>query len=123
MPDTLDGRFDLILLHLYLFLSLPHKPEDRIMRRLLLESLFEDMDRSLREMGIGDTGVAKRVKTMSKAAFGRLMAYTDTADTPDARREALIRNVYRGNAPAPEAVDKLVGYVNNWKQPSAEAVA
>jgi len=123
VPDTLDGRFDLILLHLYLFLSLPHKPEDRIMRRLLLESLFEDMDRSLREMGIGDTGVAKRVKTMSKAAFGRLMAYTDTADTPDARREALIRNVYRGNAPAPEAVDKLVGYVNNWKQPSAEAVA
>ncbi len=124
VPDTLDGRFDLILLHLYLFLSLPHKPEDRVMRRLLLESLFEDMDRSLREMGVGDMGVGRRVKAMSKAAYGRLLAYSDTAETPEAMREALIRNVYRGNPPAPEAVDKLVSYVNDWQQPSsAEAVA
>lgn len=117
VPDTLDGRFDLILLHLYLFLSLPHEAKDRVMRRLLLESLFEDMDRSLREMGVGDMGVGRRVKSMSKAAYGRLLAYTDNADTPESMRATIIRNVYRGNAPAAEAVDKLVAYVNNWQQP------
>lgn len=111
VPDTIDGRFDLIVLHVYLFLNLPHEPQDRVMRRLLLESLFEDMDRSLREMGVGDTGIARRVKSMSKAAFGRLTAYTDAADTDEALREALIRNVYRGNPPAGEAVDKLMEYV------------
>lgn len=123
VPDTLDGRFDLILLHLFLFLRLPHKPEDRVMRRLLLESLFEDMDRSLREMGVGDMGVGRRVKSMSKAAYGRLLAYSDTADTPEAMRAAIIRNVYRGNPPAPEALDKLMSYITNWQQPLAEAVA
>jgi cytochrome b pre-mRNA-processing protein 3 len=125
VPDTLDGRFDLIVLHVYLFLSLPHKPEDQTMRRLLLESLFDDMDRSLREMGIGDTGISKRIKSMSKAAFGRLKAYGDAGDTDETLREALIRNVYRGEAPEPEAVNALVGYVRGWKQPqvSAESVA
>jgi cytochrome b pre-mRNA-processing protein 3 len=118
-PDTLDGRFDLIVLHVFLFLRLPHKPEDRIMRRLLLESLFDDMDRSLREMGVGDMGISRRIKSMSKAAFGRLKAYGDASDTDAALRDALIRNVYRGAPPAPEMTEKLVAYVKKWEQPVA----
>lgn len=116
VPDTLDGRFDLILLHLFLFLRLPHAPEDAVMRRLLLESLFDDMDRSLREMGVGDMGISKRVKKMSKAAFGRLKAYNDAKDTAELR-EALVRNLYRGNAPQPQALEQLLHYIDGWKQP------
>lgn len=87
------------------------------MRRLLLESLFDDMDRSLREMGVGDMGVSKRIKSMSKAAFGRIKAYSEAAGKEDELREALVRNVYRGAPPAPEALAALVDYVQHWQQP------
>lgn len=117
VPDTLDGRFDLIVLHVFLFLRLPHLPEDRVMRRLLLESLFDDMDRSLREMGVGDMGISKRIKSMSKAAFGRLKAYAEASDSDDAMRAALLRNVYRGESPGDDVLGKLLVYVKDWQQP------
>lgn len=119
VADTLDGRFDLILLHLFLFLRLPHASQDKGMRRLLLESLFDDMDRSLREMGVGDMGVGKRIQKMSKAAFGRLTAYKDAGDD-EAFRAALVRNIYRGEEPPAGALDKLSDYVKQWRQPAAE---
>ena len=90
------------------------------MRRLLLESLFDDMDRSLREMGVGDMGVSKRMRAMSKAAFGRLTAYGDAQGNDEAFRAALIRNIYRNSEniePAPVAVAALLGYIEGWKQP------
>ena len=118
VPDSLDGRFDLIVMHVYLYLNLPHDENDQTMRRLLLESLFDDMDRSLREMGVGDTGISKRIKSMSKAAFGRMKAYEDAGADDEALKEALTRNVYRGEAPPPEAVTALASYMRAWKQPS-----
>jgi len=138
VPDTLDGRFDIIVLHVFLalknigghaapdsasaesplrgrreeLLRVPMKNNQKI-SRLLMESLFDDMDRSLREMGVGDMGVSKRIKAMSKAAFGRIKAYTDAADD-DSLRDALMRNVYRGNPVAPQAVEALVKYIRNY---------
>lgn len=120
IPDTLDGRFDSIILHLYLQLKLEHRAQDQVMRRLLIECLFEDMDRSLREMGVGDMGVGKRVKTMSRAAYGRLKAYSEPDETDTSLRDAFIRNVYRGNPPSPEAVDALLRYVRQWNPPELQ---
>jgi cytochrome b pre-mRNA-processing protein 3 len=112
VPDTLDGRFEIILLHLFLFM---HSSPERRRQRLLLECLFDDMDRSLREMGVGDMGVGKRVKTMAKAAFGRLEAYTRDFGSDEKLRAALGRNVYRG-AEAPEAaVDALLDYIRRYE--------
>src|SRR5271156_4707651 len=59
VPDTLDGRFDVIVLHMFLALTAHEK--DAEFCRALSEFFFADMDRSLREMGVGDTGVGKRV--------------------------------------------------------------
>ena len=138
VPDTLDGRFEIILLHVFLKLfqlrseaSLPgaapaaplNAASPRNARpalpstelsRLLQECMFDDMDRNLREMGVGDMGVGKRIKVMSRAAFGRLEIYTRIFDNDKAFREALLRNVYRGVEVAPEALQKLFDYTRNY---------
>lgn len=115
VPDTLDGRFDIILLHVFLKLhALKQGNGEEELSRMLLECLFDDMDRNLREMGVGDMGVAKRVKTMSKAVFGRLEAYTKAFPDADAMGEALMRNVYRGANVNPEASMKLLNYARSY---------
>jgi cytochrome b pre-mRNA-processing protein 3 len=123
VPDTLDGRFDVIVLHIYLMLRhLKEKTGQEMLSRLLQESLFADMDRSLREMGVGDTGVAKRVQTMSKAVYGRLEAYTKAWDKEAELSEALKRNVYRGNEVAPSALDALVQYMRGYEPVIAASI-
>lgn len=100
VPDTLDGRFDLLALHLFLILhrlKRENSPEIARLRRELMEACLRDMDRNLREMGVGDTGVGRRVKTMNDGLFGRIHAY-DAALAPAAAagmlEAALQRNVY-----------------------------
>jgi len=112
VADTVDGRFDALALVVAL-----------VMRRLkgcgdagtelsqqLFDSMFSDMDLSLREMGAGDIGVSKRVRVMAEAFMGRLDAYATALDNHD--REALAaaigRNLLRDTGPAD---DPLVDYV------------
>ena len=118
VADTLDGRFDLILLHMFLMLrhlKAQGTYDATELSRLLLERLFDDMDQSLREMGVGDMGVGKRVKVMSKAAFGRLEAYTLAYPSDEALRETLKRNIYREIDVAPEKLAALLQYVRSYK--------
>jgi len=115
VPDTLDGRFEIIVLHVFLMLRfLKAQGGQEALSRLLQECLFDDMDRSLREMGVGDTGVAKRIGKMSKAAFGRLEVYTATFEDGPAFGEALKRNVWRGAEVSPAAVALLVDYAQRY---------
>ncbi len=95
VPDTLDGRFELIVLHLFL---LQHRllgtKENEAFAQFLSEAFFRDMDCSLRELGIADTGVSHRIKKMGKAYNGRLQAYTQGLSDGQALRAALARNLY-----------------------------
>jgi cytochrome b pre-mRNA-processing protein 3 len=93
VPDTLDGRFELIVLHLFL-LQYRLRDENPEFTRYLSELFFADMDRSLREMGVADTGVRYRIKAMAKAYHGRLQAYGLSLTDPEALRAALARNLY-----------------------------
>ncbi|MDD9991716.1 MAG: ubiquinol-cytochrome C chaperone family protein [Rhodospirillales bacterium] len=110
VADTLDGRFDLIVLHVVpLMRRLRQCGEPgRQMSQALFDVMFDDMDQSLREMGVGDLRVGKRVKQMARAFYGRAKAYDDAFDqAPGTERrsaiaEALERNVYN-NAPPPDA--------------------
>ncbi|MGD1878248.1 MAG: ubiquinol-cytochrome C chaperone family protein [Kiloniellaceae bacterium] len=79
VPDTLDGRFESIVLHLVLVLRRLKRdfPEGTDLAEALQEAFFADMDRSLREMGAGDLGVGKRVKRMAEGFMGRLGAYEE----------------------------------------------
>jgi cytochrome b pre-mRNA-processing protein 3 len=77
VPDTVDGRFDMIALHLFLVLE-RLKGEGQAVedfRQVLTDTFFQDMDRSLREMGVGDISVGKKVRKMAEAFYGRVQAY------------------------------------------------
>lgn len=108
--DTVDGRFDLIVLHLYLAIErLRREPEDAPARQVetpLLEVFFADMDQALRQMGVGDLSVGRRVHDMAGAFFGRVQAYEaalaahDGGGGTEPLADAVRRNLYRGDARA-----------------------
>ncbi|MGF1592947.1 MAG: ubiquinol-cytochrome C chaperone family protein [Kiloniellaceae bacterium] len=90
VPDSLDGRFESIVLHLVLLLRRLKRdfPAGLDLAEALQEVFFADMDRSLREMGAGDLGVGKRVKRMAEGFFGRLQSYETALDGAAAEGEA-----------------------------------
>ena len=103
VPDTLDGRFDLVGLHVFMLI-------DRLRRapapgpavaQAVFDAMFADMDNNLREMGVGDMTVGRKNKEMWEALHGRSQAYEAAlaAAEPGALAESLERNVWRGEAP------------------------
>ena len=119
VADTLDGRFELIVLHVVPLMRRLRACDGagRQLSQALFDVMFDDMDQSLREMGVGDLRVGKRVKQMARAFYGRAMAYDSAFDqTPGAERrrtiaEALERNVYNDEPPPGAPVQALAGYV------------
>ncbi len=111
VPDTLDGRFDLIGLHAFLLVHrLRFLPDPGpALAQAVFDAMFSDMDQALREMGVGDLSVGRRVRTMWEAFHGRSRAYQAALDNPDAAAlpAALARNVWRGLTPPPGAADAL----------------
>ncbi|MFT3986213.1 ubiquinol-cytochrome C chaperone family protein [Aestuariivirga sp.] len=108
-PDTVDGRFDLLVLHLYLVLE-RLKGGNEELRQALVDEFFADMDRSLREMGVGDLSVGKKVRKMAESVYGRINAYeTAQSEGHDAFVAALARNVFPDGTPA-GAAERLAGY-------------
>jgi cytochrome b pre-mRNA-processing protein 3 len=98
VPDTVDGRFDMIVLHLFLVLE-RLAGEKGNTAQSLTDVFFRDMDRSLREMGVGDLSVGKKVRKMAEAFYGRIKAYSIAKSNDDELlAEALQRNVYAGEA-------------------------
>lgn len=103
VADTVEGRFDLILLHLVLVLRTARNQNDGAAFAQDLFDLFvRDMDRSLREMGTGDISIAKKMKKVGRAFYGRAQSYDDALDarSVDAFSEALARNVYDRDVPS-----------------------
>ena len=97
VPDTLEGRFECLTLHVALVLrrlrDAPMPGPD--MAQHLVDAVFAHFDRTLREMGVGDTSVPRRMKVMAEAFAGRCVAYED-AFRSDTLSRALARNVYAG---------------------------
>jgi cytochrome b pre-mRNA-processing protein 3 len=76
VPDTLNGRFDLILLHLALLLDrLAQDPALRHLGQAVFDRFCQDMDHNLREMGVGDLAVPKEMRRIGEAFYGRAQAY------------------------------------------------
>ena len=95
VPDTLDGRFELIVLHVFLiFNRLRNEENTASLQQYLAEAFFDDMDRNLREMGVGDTGIGRRVQKMSEAFYGRMKIYAESLENPLTLEAALRRNLY-----------------------------
>ena len=107
VPDTLDGRFDMIGLHVSLLMDRLRReaspgPE---LAQAVFDAMFSDMDFNLREMGVSDMTVGKRVKAMWEALNGRAQAYAAAVESGDeeAMVQAVARNVWRGAAPDADA--------------------
>ncbi len=99
VPDTLDGRFDLVGLHVFLLIrrlqALP--PPGPALAQAVFDAMFNDMDLNLREMGVGDLSVGRRVRAMWEAFHGRSEAYRTALEAGDsnALAAALARNIWR----------------------------
>ncbi|NIR45903.1 MAG: ubiquinol-cytochrome C chaperone [Gemmatimonadetes bacterium] len=104
VPDTPQGRFEMIALHAFLVLH-RLKGETKAAARLsqaVFDVMFADLDQSLREMGVGDLSVGRRVKSLAQGFYGRAAAYESGLTTEDRTLiAALSRNVYATAAPTP----------------------
>ena len=104
VPDTIDGRFDMIAAVLsFVLIRLERDPEGVAQGAVLTEVFIEDMDGQLREIGIGDIVVGKHIGRMMAMLGGRIGAYREGLAADDLK-PALIRNLYRGAEPPAEAL-------------------
>jgi len=114
VPDKIDGRFDLIVIHAMLVVRRLRADAERgaELSQLLFDHMFTDFDRSLREIGIGDMSVGKHIKKMAKAFYGRAEDYEKGLDgSATALSDALTTNLYRSAAPTPEQVAAMGKYL------------
>ena len=98
IPDTPLGRFESLSLHMILFLHRTKNgsAELKSLGQEVVEEFFKDVDHSLRELGIGDTSVPKRMKRLARMFYGRAAAYDAAIDDGDniALATALDRNLF-----------------------------
>ena len=111
VPDTFEGRFELLALHAGLVLrrfNAAPAPGPAVAQDLV-DTIFAHLDADLREAGVGDITVPKRMKKLCEAFLGRSAAYDAALRLgPEAIVDALARNVYGG---ADEAAERLASYV------------
>lgn len=97
VPDTPIGRYEMLSIHVFLTL---HRMKDaepalRALAQEVADEFFKDVDHSLRELGIGDQGVPKRMKKLARMFYGRVATYGEALDAGDrsALRDAITRNI------------------------------
>jgi cytochrome b pre-mRNA-processing protein 3 len=112
VPDTVAGRFDLLLLLLLLLLR-RLREGDAALPQGVFDEFCRDMDHNLREMGIGDQGVPRQMRRVGEAFYGRAQAYEAAlgAQGEGALADALSRNVYAEAAEPDVAAARLAAYV------------
>jgi cytochrome b pre-mRNA-processing protein 3 len=98
VPDTVNGRFDVLVLHLWMVLRrLKPMQGGGGFSQALFDRFCDDMDANLREMGVGDLTVPKRMQAFGEAFYGRTAAYDlALAEGPEALAQALCKNVLNG---------------------------
>jgi cytochrome b pre-mRNA-processing protein 3 len=115
VPDTVSGRFDMVLLHVVLVLRRLRQGEagERALAQGLFDAFCRDMDHNLREMGISDQGLPRHMQRVGEAFYGRAQAYEAALGDgagEGALAAALARNVYPDSAAEPSVI-ALAQYV------------
>lgn len=115
VPDTVNGRFDLLLLHLWLLLRRLRTVQGGTggaaeLSQALFDRFCEDMDDNLREMGVGDQTVPKRMRAFGEAFYGRVQAYDQAMEGGgEALASAICKNILNGTGF--EQAKRLAAYV------------
>ncbi len=116
VPDSVDGRFDLIALHLFLVvrrLKSEGEPAEALAQDLT-EIFFADMDLNLRELGASDIGVGRRVKRMIEGYYGRALAYEAALEGRGESLEAVLRrNLYGTTEVGEETLGAMAAYLRD----------
>jgi cytochrome b pre-mRNA-processing protein 3 len=102
IPDTLDGRFDALALHAALVIDrLRQEPDGEALSQAFFDAMFRHLDLTLREIGVQDLGVGRRIKIMAEGFHGRALAYRAALSGTGATSltEVLRRNAYGGRPP------------------------
>ena len=110
VPDTVNGRVEMILLHLVLLLRrLNEEPDGAPLGQAVFDLFCQDMDDNLREMAVGDLAVPREMQRIGQAFYGRQGAYVAAlaSSSPQALVDVLARNVLEGG----EGAEALAGYV------------
>jgi cytochrome b pre-mRNA-processing protein 3 len=95
VPDNVDGRFDMIVLHAWLVFRRLRELDQFDLSQALFDEMFADMDENLRRLGVGDMSVGKNVKRMAEALYGRMNAYDEGVLAGDRELITVIqRNLY-----------------------------
>lgn len=114
VPDTVDGRFEMLCLHAFLYLHRlkAERPAAARISQRFFDRMFADFDRGLRELGTGDLRVGREVKRMAQAFYGRIRAYEEGLAAGNGMlRDALARNLFGTAPPAPAALATMADYV------------
>lgn len=113
VPDTLDGRFELLVLHVHLLCRRLARcgPAGGAVAQALFDTMFHDFDRNLREIGVSDPSLPRRIRDMIAAYYGRVGAYEAAhGGGAEGLKIALWRNVYGGRG-HDEGAGRLADYV------------
>jgi len=112
VPDTIDGRFEMIALHAFLLLRRLKRDRQQTadLAQAVFDLMFTDMDENLREMGTGDQGVGKHVKAMATALYGRIKAY-ENGLAGGGLDQAIRRNLFGTATPKATEVARLARYL------------
>ena len=114
VPDSMLGRFEMICLHAFLLFRRLGKTDNagRELAQTIHDRMFADLDQTLREQGIGDMGIGKRVKMLARNLYGRIGAYeTGLAGGKDELTDALRRNLYASATPSDDEVSAMIAYI------------
>ena len=120
VPDTIDGRFDLLVLHAWLVLDRLAQLGADALSQSLVDGLFVQFDEALREQGAGDMGMGRRMTKMADAFYGRLKAYREAADQKTLT-DAIARNLYRGDTGKVEQATALAIYAASARERLSQA--
>ena len=116
IPDTLDGRFDALALHAALMIDrLRREPDGEGLAQAFFDAMFRHLDLTLREIGVQDLGVGRRIKVMAEGLHGRALAYREAlAGGTTHLSDVLRRNAYGGTSPDDAEVERLEAHVRGY---------
>lgn len=116
VPDTMLGRYEMVCLHAYLLLRRLKQTGGQGPRiaQTLHDQIFDDFDVALREVGLGDMGIGKRMKKLARNLHGRISAYErGLAAGDDEMAAALRRNLYASTEPTDSEVAAMIAYIRH----------
>jgi cytochrome b pre-mRNA-processing protein 3 len=95
VPDTLSGRLEMLMLHLFLALQPLKARGEKTFAQTLVDCFFADVEANFRELGASDQGLARRIRDVEEIYAGRMQAYAEAVRSqPTGFQEALARNVF-----------------------------